>query len=311
MSNVLKNKVTIIGAGMVGSTIAHSLIMKEIAEEIALVDINEELVEAQVMDLQHAVPFVGQTNIHQGSYEDCQDSAVAVISCGAAQKPGETRLDLLNKNATIIRQVGKKIFSHNPDIIVVIVSNPVDVLTRLLIEQFPNKKKQIMGTGTILDSARFRHLIGQRLDINPKSIHAYILGEHGDSEFPVWSNASVGNMQINKCYKISDEEKKEIFEQSKNAAYKIIAGKKSTYYAIGAGTAYLLQVILYNRKTVLPVSHLVEREYGIENVCLSMPTIIGRKGIVGKICLELSEEEQKNLKRSANVLEEAYQKLKS
>ncbi len=308
-TKIMKNKVTIVGAGMVGATVAHSVVMKNIAEEIALIDINEELVTAQVMDLQHAVPFAGQIEIKVGSYEDCQDSGVAVITCGVAQKPGETRLDLLNKNAKIVSEVAEKIFANNPDIVLVVVTNPVDVLTRILLEKYPDKKQQIFGTGTLLDSARFRHLLGQKLDINPKSIHAYILGEHGDSEFPLWSNASVGNMKLGVCQEISQQEKTEIFEQVKNAAYKIIAGKKSTYYAIGAGTAYLLEVILRNKKTVLPVSHLVDEKYGLPAVSLSMPAIVGRRGILGKMCLDLSEEEKLNLQHSAEVLDEAYRRL--
>ncbi len=300
----MKNKVTIIGAGMVGSTVAYSLIMKEIAEEIAMIDIDEKLVEAQVMDLQHAVPFVGQTNVHIGSYDDCTDSAVAVITCGVAQKPGESRLDLVKKNAKIIKEIVPKIFAKNPDIILVVVSNPVDILTYLATELFPNKKNQIMGTGTILDSARFRHLIGQKMDINPKSIHAYILGEHGDSEFPVWSTASIGNMKLGACNRLSEKKKEDIFKQAKSAAYKIIAGKHSTYYAIGAGTAHLLHAILHNKKTVLPVSHYIENAYGVENICLSLPAVVGKKGIIGKVCIELSTEEISNLKKSAQILKE-------
>jgi len=296
---------------MVGSTSAYSLVTQDIAEEIALVDINEDLVEAQVMDLQHAVPFAGQTKVRVGSYEDCRDSAVAVITCGVAQKSGETRLELLDKNAKIIKEVAKNIFANNPDIIIVMVTNPVDVLTRLAIEMYPEKEKQIMGTGTMLDSARFRHLIGKKLDINPKSIHAYILGEHGDSEFPVWSSASIGNMQLGTCRRINDDDKRKIFEEVRESAYKIIAGKKSTYFAIGAGVAYLVKTILQDKKTVLPVSHLIGKQYGIESkACLSVPAIVGREGIVGEICLELSEKEKENLQNSAEILNSYYEKLK-
>jgi len=300
----MSNKVTIIGAGMVGSTIAHSLVMKEIAQEIALIDINEKLVKSQVMDLQHAVPFVGNVDVHVGSYDDCVDSAVVVITCGVAQKEGETRLQLVEKNAKIMKEIIPQIFAKNPNIVLVMVTNPVDVLTKLAIDMFPDKKDQILGTGTLLDSARFRHLIGQKLDINPKSIHAYILGEHGDSEFPVWSTAQMGNMKLGTCNKLSESDKENIFVQAKNAAYTIIEGKQSTYYAIGAGTAYLLHAILHNKKTILPVSHLIEGIYDISDVCLSMPAIIGKTGITGKVCIELSQKEQKDLQKSAKILKE-------
>ncbi len=305
----LGDKVTIIGAGMVGSTIAHSLVMKEIAQEIAIIDINEKLVESQVMDLQHAVPFVGQTDVHIGSYDDCVDSAVVVITCGVAQKEGETRLQLVEKNAKIIRDIVPQIFEKNPDIVLIMVTNPVDILTKLAIDMFPDKKDQIMGTGTLLDSARFRHLIGKKLDINPKSIHAYILGEHGDSEFPVWSTAAIGNMKLGTCNRLEESDKDKIFQEAKNAAYTIIEGKQSTYYAIGAGTAYLLHAILHNKKTVLPVSHLIEGIYGVSDICLSMPAVVGKKGIVGKICIELSQEEQNNLQKSAKILKKISTEL--
>jgi L-lactate dehydrogenase len=302
----MKNKVTIIGAGMVGSTVAYSLVLQDIVEEIALIDLNEELVQAQVMDLQHSVPFVGRTDVKVGTYDDCVDSNVVVITCGAAQKPGETRLDLVQKNVAIVKGIISKVFEKNPQAILVMVTNPVDVLTKLAISMFPDKKDRIMGTGTLLDSARFRELIGLRMDIDPKSIHAYILGEHGDSEFPVWSTASIGNMKLGTCNRLSDDDKAKIFEEAKNAAYTIIAGKQSTYYAIGAGCAHLIQTIVHDKKSVLPVSHAIEGAYGIDDVCLSMPAVVGSNGIEGRLCIELNEEEQKNLCHTAEVLKETF-----
>ncbi len=302
----MKNKVTIIGAGMVGSTVAYSLVLQDVVEEIALIDLNEEMVRAQVMDLQHSVPFVGRTDIKVGSYEDCADSNVVVITCGAAQKPGETRLDLVQKNAAIIKGIVPQVFAQNPDAILVMVTNPVDVLTKVAISLFPDKKDHIMGTGTILDSARFRELIGLKMDIDPKSIHAYILGEHGDSEFPVWSTAAIGNMKLGTCNRLSDTDKESIFNEAKNAAYTIIAGKQSTYYAIGAGCTHLIRTIVHNKKSVLPISHLMNGAYGIDDVCLSMPTVVGSNGVEGRLCIELNDQEQKNLQYSAEVLKETF-----
>lgn len=305
----MKNKVTIIGAGMVGSTVAYSLVMQDIVDEIALIDLNEDLVKSQVMDLEHSVPFVGRTDIKVGTYDDCSDSDVTVITCGAAQKPGESRLDLVQKNAAIIKNVVPAVFEKNPNTILVMVTNPVDVLTNLAISLFPDKKDRIMGTGTILDSARFRHLIGKNLDIDSKSIHAYILGEHGDSEFPVWSTATIGNMKLGTCNRISNKEKEDIFEEAKNAAYTIIEGKQSTYYAIGAGCAHLIRSIVRDKKSVLPVSHLMEGAYDITNVCLSMPAVVGREGIVGRLCIELNEKEQECLKKTAQVMQETFEEI--
>lgn len=306
----MKNKVTIIGAGMVGSTVAYSLVMQDIVDEIALIDLNEDLVKSQVMDLEHSIPFVGRTDVKVGTYDDCSDSDVVVITCGAAQKPGETRLDLVQKNAAIIKKVVPAVFEKNPNTILVMVTNPVDVLTHLAISLFPDKKDRIMGTGTILDSARFRHLIGKKLDIDPKSIHAYILGEHGDSEFPVWSTATIGNMKLGTCNRISDIEKEQIFEEAKNAAYTIIEGKQSTYYAIGAGCAHLVRSIVNNKKSVLPVSHAIDGAFGISDVCLSMPAVVGREGIVGRLCIELNEAEQKSLQKTTKVLKDTFASIR-
>lgn len=298
----MKNKVVIVGAGMVGSTVAYSLILRNSVEEIALIDTDEKLASSQVMDLQHSVPFAGATRVKVGSYDDCRDSSVVVITCGAAQKPGETRLDLVQKNAAIIRDIVPRIFAANEDAVIVMVTNPVDVLTYLATRLYPDKKRRIMGTGTILDSARLRHLLGAKLDINPKSIHAYMIGEHGDSEFPLWSAAAMGNMKLDTCEELSRAEKDSIAEEARNAAYSIIEGKQSTYYAIGIGTADLVEAILYDKRTILPVSHLMEGEYGISDVCMSMPVVVGREGIVGKICVKLSDDEVSLLKKSADVL---------
>lgn len=306
-----KNKITIIGAGMVGSTTAFSLLAANITEEIAIIDINKKLVDSQVMDLQHSVPFWGYAKVHTGSYNDIKDSRIVIITCGAAQKNGETRLDLVKKNSAIISEIIPQVFKQNPKVIVIMVTNPVDILTYISIKMFPDKKNQIIGSGTILDSARFRFLLGRHLDVDPKSIHAYIVGEHGDSEVPLWSTASIGNAPIDKFKKLSSVEKEKIFLSAKNAAYAIIEGKQATYYAIAAGVTQLSKTILFDQKTVLPVSHLIEGEYGIKNVCLSLPVVIGRDGIISKMPLSISAGEKKKLQSSANQLKKAYQGLQS
>jgi len=298
----MKNKITIFGAGNVGSTTAYAMILNGGVEEIALIDINEKLVRSQVMDLEHTVPFAGKVKVKVGDYEDCADSDVAVITCGAAQKVGETRLDLVEKNSKIIRDIVPKIFDKNPNITIVMITNPVDVLTYVAVSMFPDKKNQIIGTGTILDSARFRYLIGEKLSINPKSIHAYIVGEHGDSEVPLWSTASIGNMKLDKCEVLSEDDRKDIFLRAKNAAYAIIEGKQSTYYAIGAGAAKLVNTILFDKRTVLPVSHYIENHYGLNDICLSMPVVVGRAGVVGRLCVDINDRESKLLQASAATL---------
>lgn len=301
----MKNKVTIIGAGYVGSTLAYSLITQDIAEEIALVDINNKLAKAQVMDLQHAVPFTKKTNVKAGTYNDCKDSTVVAITCGASQKPGETRLDLIEKNTKIIREIMPKIFKANSKVVVLMITNPVDVLTYIAISMFPKKKHQIIGSGTTLDSARFRHLLSQKLKVNAKSIHAYIMGEHGDSEFPVWSTARVGNSKII----LSQKERDRIFNETKNAAYTIIAGKQSTYYGIGSAASYIIRAVIHDKNIVLPVSHFIDKMYGVSKVCLSTPVIVGQGGVVQTLPLELSREEKALLKKSAGVIKKAIKSV--
>ena len=288
---------------MVGSCTAYSLLASNDVEEIALIDINHNLARAQAMDLQHAVPFLGYTNVHDGSYSDIKDSSIVVITCGAAQKPGETRIDLVKKNSAIIKDILTKVYHQNPHVIIIMVTNPVDILTHIACTLYPKNKSCIIGTGTILDSARFRFLLGEYLHINPQSVHAYIVGEHGDSEVPLWSTATVGNTPIEKVKKLSATVKKEIFENAKNAAYAIIEGKQATYYAIATGVAMLVDVITHDKKTVLPVSRYINGEYGIRNVCLSMPAVIGKEGIISTIPLTLSSQEKSALKKSAKTLQ--------
>lgn len=305
-----KNKVTIIGSGFVGSTAAFGLIASDIVECIALIDVNKKLVRSQVMDLEHSVPFWGYTDVKVGSDSDLRDSRLAIITCGAAQKKGETRLDLLKKNRAIIKDLMPRIFRQNPDIIVIMVTNPVDILTNIAIKMFPKKKTQIFGSGTILDTARFRLLLGEKMGVNPKSVHAYIVGEHGDSEVPLWSTATVGNTPINRFQKLSDAEKKSLFNQAKNAAYTIIEGKQATYYAIAAGIVKLAKAVLYDKRTVYPVSHPLDGRFGISGVSLSLPAVIGVRGVMRKINVDMSTSEKSLFKKSAAQLKKAEQGLR-
>ncbi len=306
----MKNKVTIIGAGWVGSTAAYSLIASNVTEEIAIIDTNKKLAESQVMDLQHSVPFWGYTNVKVGTYDDIKNSKIVVVCCGVIQKSGETRLDLVKRNWEIIKEIIPQIFKKNSEVILLMVTNPVDILTYQAVKMFPGKKNQIIGSGTILDSARFRFLLGEYLGVNPQSVHAYIVGEHGDSELALWSTATIGNTHIDKFKKISLDEKKKIFEKAKNAAYAIIEGKQATYYAISAGVAQIADTVLFDKKRVLPISHFFEGEYGIRDVCLSSPVVLGRKGIREKINISgISTEEKKLLRLSAQKLKKISKQL--
>lgn len=295
----LKNKVTIIGAGMVGSTAAFSLVESGITEEIALIDINKKLVESQVMDLQHSVPFYSYTKVKVGSYADIKDSKLVVITCGAAQKPGETRLDLVKKNSAIIKGIIPEVFKANPNVVLLMVTNPVDILTYLAIKMYPARKGQIFGSGTVLDTSRFRFLIGRYLKVNPKSVHAYIAGEHGDSELPLWSTATIGNTPLDKFKAIPSSVKSKIFNEAKNAAYTIIEGKQATYYAIGAGVCDIARAVLYDQRTIMSVSHLMSGQYGLKDLSISLPAIVGGAGIISSVNPLISATEKRQLLLSA------------
>lgn len=298
-------KVTIIGAGFVGATSAYALMAGDVVDEITLVDINKKLASSQAMDLQHSMAFWGHCKVRAGSFADIAESQVVVITCGANQKPGETRLDLIKKNSAIIADIMPKIFKANPKAIVIMVTNPVDVLTYQAIRMFPKKAAQIFGSGTVLDSARLRYLLGQYFKVNPQGIHAYIIGEHGDSEFPLWSTATIGNLTVREFPGYSRASLDKLFKLAKNAAYTIIAGKQATYYAIGSGVKAIVKAIFGDDHSVLPVSHLLTNYHGISHVALSVPCIVGSRGIERQLKLKLSSDEKRQLKRSAASLKQA------
>jgi len=304
-----KNKVTIFGAGFVGSTIAFSLLHRNVAEEIALVDLNKNLVASQAMDLQNAVPVLGYSEVKVGSLKDVKDSTVAVIACGCNQKPGETRLDLLQKNACIIKTLVPQIFKTNPNIILVMITNPVDILTKIAVDLLPAKKKQIIGSGTLLDSLRLRFLVGEYLNVNPQSVHVNIVGEHGDSSLPLWSAATVGGEKIINLKKFKKSVFDKLFLKARNEAYMIIKGKQATYYGIGAGAAFLIDAVIMNKRTVLPVSHFINGEYGLRDVCLSLPAVVGETGIMETVALDIGLVEKKELLKSAHKLQTALKNL--
>ncbi|MFH1253031.1 MAG: L-lactate dehydrogenase [Candidatus Uhrbacteria bacterium] len=304
-----RRKITIIGAGFVGSTCAYSLIAAKSVNEIALIGRDKKQTEAQAMDLQHSVPFWGQCQIYAGDYRDIKDSEIVIVAAGAAQKPGETRLDLIKKNSAIISDIGPKIFKENPNVLVIMVTNPVDLLTYQMIKMFPKKSKRIIGSGTILDTARLRYLLGQEFKVSPRIVHSYIIGEHGDSEFPLWSTANIGEVPILDFPRATQAKLDRIFEKAKTAAYVIIEGKQATYYAIAAGVRLIVDVILENRNSVLPVSNLLTNYNGVSDMCLSVPCIIGRDGIREQLILKFNKKEIAQLKKSADKLKEMTKDL--
>jgi L-lactate dehydrogenase len=297
------------GAGAVGASAAYALMMSGLVSEIVLVDVNERRAEGEAMDLMHGAPFVRPVTVRSGTYDDCADCQIVVITAGAAQKPGETRLDLVRKNTGIIRDMVPQIARVAPNAILLIVANPVDILTLAAVEASGFPPGRVIGSGTVLDTARLRALVGQRLNIDPRSVHGYVIGEHGDSEVVVWSRATVAGLPVaefcaQRGSECDSQMQSEISEQVRRAAYEIIERKGATYYAIGLGVRHIVEAILRDQNTVLTVSTLMTGEFGISDICLSLPSIVDHGGVEGVLMPKLSEEEVAALRRSADVLKE-------
>jgi len=307
-------RVAVVGLGNVGATFAYALMLSGLAAEIVLIDVNAAKAEGEAMDLSHAVPFSHATNIWAGDYADCAGAAVTVVTAGTAQKPGETRLDLVKRNAAIFGKIIPEVAKHNPDGIILITTNPVDVLTYTSLHDSGLPPQRVFGSGTILDTARFRTLLGRHFRVDPRSVHAWIIGEHGDSEVPVWSLANIAGMKLGDFAKARNceyeiEQMQQIFRNTRDAAYHIIERKGATYYAVAAGLMRIVEAILRDQYTILSVSSLVENYYGITNVCFSLPTVINRSGIERVLHLQLDESEQNLLRKSAAVLEDTIARL--
>ncbi|WP_368658202.1 L-lactate dehydrogenase [Metabacillus halosaccharovorans] len=303
MSMTLGNKVVLVGTGAVGSSYAYALMNQGVSDEIVLVDLNENKAKGDVMDLDHGIVYAPNAmNIKFGSYEECKDAALVVICAGAAQKPGETRLDLVSKNVNIFESIVKQIMSSGFNGIFLVATNPVDILAYATWKFSGLPKERVIGSGTILDSARFRYLLGEEFDTAPTSVHGYIIGEHGDSQLPVWSSANISGTPV--APKLSEERKGEIAVQVRDAAYKIIESKGATYYGIAMGLARITRAILRNENVVLPVGALLEGENGHSDVFIGIPSVINRKGIKKVVELELTDDEEAKFANSVNTLKD-------
>jgi L-lactate dehydrogenase len=267
-------RVAVVGAGKVGSTFAYALLLSGLASEIVLIDANPAKAEGESMDLNHAMPFAFPTRVWAGDYADCTDAAVTVFAAGAGTKPGETRLDLIKKNAAIWREIVPEVMKHNPTGVLLIATNPVDVLTYATLKLSGFPAGRVIGSGTVLDTARFRYLLSQHFGVDARSVHAHIVGEHGDSEVPVWSLANIAGVRLADFCKAQDlpydqQTMDEIFARTRTASYRIVERKGATYYGVAAGLMRITQAILRNQNTVLSVSSLIDNYYGIGDVCFS------------------------------------------
>lgn len=306
-------KIGIIGAGMVGSTAAYAMVMRGVGNEIVLVDRNTDLAAAQATDILHATPFSHPTRLHAGNYEDLDGAGLVVLSAGVSQKPGESRLDLLSRNAEIFNAIIPAVLKASPQAVFLVASNPVDVMTQIstrIAARHGVGPERIIGSGTVLDTARFRALLARHLGISPNSVHAHVLGEHGDSEVLHWSQAVAGGLPVDQAAQQLDRpltpaDRTRIDDEVRHAAARIIKGKGATWYGIGAGLARMAQMIQTDEKALVTCSMLTERIVGVEEVALSLPRLLGARGVVHTLEPTLSPEETAALQRSATILKEA------
>ena len=292
------SKIVLVGCGNVGMSYAYALLNQRTAvTELVLIDLDEKRIEGEVMDLNHCLSFApSKIDIKVGSYNDCKDASIVVIAAGANQNPGETRMDLINKNSVIFKSIVESVMNSGFDGIFLVATNPLDVMTYITWKYSKLPVNRIIGSGTSLDTSRLRYLIGDRLNINPKNVHAYVIGEHGDSEFVPWSNANIGLQKLDTF--LSEEELNKIYLNVKDAAYEIIDRKGATYYGIGMCLVRITNAILGNENSIITVS-----TYDLDNdVFVGLPTIINKDGSIKKIYVELTEEETDKLKRSIDVI---------
>ena len=307
-------KVAIIGCGFVGSSSAFALMQSGIFSEMVLIDVDRNRAEGEALDISHGVPFASPMKIYAGDYSDLGDAAMVVVTAGAAQKPGETRLDLVNKNVAIFKSIIPQIRESGFSGVLLIVSNPVDVLTYAAVQMSGLPEAKVIGSGTVLDTARLRYMLGEHVDVDPRDVHAYVMGEHGDSELVAWCSATVAGVPLSEFCELHGhyqhrEAEVRIAEDVKNSAYTIIEKKHATYYGVAMAVRRICTAVMRDEDCVLPVSSLMVGEYGLSDLCISMPTIVGRNGVVARVPVSINDDEEKELQKSAAALKAIIEKV--
>ena len=307
-------KAEVIGFGFEGSATAFTLMQSRLFSELVLLDVNMEKADGEAKDIAHGIPFAGQMKIYAGTYDDAADAAIIIITAGANQKPGETRLDLVQKNTAIYQSLIPEIVKRDFGGILLIVSNPVDILTYVALKLSGLPEKRVLGSGTVLDTARLKYALGEHLGVDSRSVHSFIIGEHGDSEIAAWSSTNVSGIPLNEFCEMRghfnhDAAMDAIAEKVKNSAYEIISKKQATYYGIAMSVKRICECIVRNERSILPVSAMMHGEYGIEDITLSMPAIVGIGGVETHVPIALSEEEAEKLVESAKKLKEVAKGL--
>lgn len=307
-------KAAMIGCGFVGSASAFALMQSGLFSELVLIDANHDKAEGEAMDIAHGLPFAGQMKIYAGDYDDIVDAAVIIVTAGAAQKPGETRLDLVNKNVNIFKSIIPEIAKRNYKGILLIVANPVDILTYTAVKLSGLPENRVIGSGTVLDTARLKYALGEHLEVDSRSVHSFIIGEHGDSEIVAWSSTNVSGIPVNDFCELRghfnhEEAMRRIADDVKNSAYDIIEKKGATYYGIAMSVKRICECIMRDEKSILPISSMMHGEYGISDICLSMPTVVGREGVETRVPIQLDEQEESALSASAEQLSKVAAQL--
>ena len=316
MSTTIPNrKVAVVGTGFVGSTVAFNLMESRLFTEMVLIDVDAARAEGEALDISHGIPYYSPMNIYAGTYENTADASIIIITAGANQKPGETRLDLVQKNIAIYKSIIPAIMDQGFDGIFIVVSNPVDILTQAVMEISGLPKERVMGSATVLDSARLKYILGHTLDVDPRHVHARIIGEHGDSELAVWSLANISGIHIDDFFRLrgfSDPEsmRRDIENTVRNSAYEIIKRKRATYFGIAPSVTRICEAIVRDEKSIMTVSNFLSKVGSVENVVLSMPAIIGSNGVEFQIPLNLNEEETEHLEASAATLKHTLEHAK-
>lgn len=300
-------KAVIVGCGFVGSSSAFSLMQSGLFTEMVLIDADKARAEGEALDISHGIPFAKPMRIYAGDYDDIENASVIIITAGANQKPGETRLDLVKKNISIFKSIIPEIKKRSFKGILLIVSNPVDILTTVAIKLSGLPENRVLGSGTVLDTARLKYAIGEHLDVDSRSVHAFIIGEHGDSEIAAFSSANVSGIKLDKFCEMRGhfnhkKATEEIANNVKNSAYEIISKKKATYYGIAMSVKRICEAIVRDEKSILPISSMMHGEYGIDGIALSMPAILGKDGVETHVPIQLDEEENSKLQQSADTL---------
>lgn len=309
MDKVNIRKAAMIGCGFVGSSAAFALMQSGIFSEMVMIDVDRGRAEGEAMDISHGLPFARPIKLYAGDYDDIVDAGVIIITAGANQKPEETRLDLIHKNVEIYKSIIPEIAKRNCQGILLVVSNPVDILTYTTLKLSGFPEHRVIGSGTVLDTARLKYLIGEHLMVDNRSVHAFIIGEHGDSELAAWSSANVSGVKLSdfcemRGHFFHEESEDRIYEEVKNSAYEIIERKRATYYGIAMAVKRICECIIRDEKSILPVSSMMHGMYGMEDIVISMPAIVGKDGVEDVIPISLDGEEQAQLKKSAGVLRE-------